>query len=54
MRRHHAYFLIALLLILAISVLPIWPHSANWGYIPSTAFGLIFLVVMMLLLLGRL
>ena len=54
MRRRHHYLLIALLLILAVSVLPIWPHSADWGYIPSTGFGLIFLVVMALLLLGRL
>jgi len=50
--RRHVYVLIALVVVLAVSVLPIWPHSAEWGYIPSTGFGLLFLVMMLLLLLG--
>ncbi len=49
MRRGHIYLLIVLL-ILAVSVLPIWPHSADWGYLPSTAFGVIFLIAMMVVL----
>ena len=54
MRRRHHYALLVLIVILAVSVLPIWPHSADWGYLPGTAFGLLFLVVMALLLGGTL
>ena len=52
MRRGHIVLFV--ILIVAISMLPIWPHSAGWGYIPSTAFGLLFLVVMIVVMLGRL
>jgi hypothetical protein len=45
--------LIVLVLILA-GVLPSWPHSRSWGYGPSGGVGLIVLVLVVLLLMGRL
>lgn len=39
------------LIITLIGVLPVWPHSRNWGYRPSGAVVLAILIVM--LLLGR-
>jgi hypothetical protein len=45
--------LIVLILVL-IGAFPAWPHSADWGYMPSGGLGLILLVVLILLLTGRL
>jgi len=45
--------LIALILFL-IGALPTWPHSRSWGYYPSGGAGLIVMILIVLLLLGRL
>lgn len=45
--------LLVVLILLLIGVLPTWPHSANWGYYPSGGVGLVLLVLIILLLLGR-
>ena len=42
------------LILFLVGALPTWPHSANWGYVPSGGVGLILIVVVVLLLLGRL
>jgi hypothetical protein len=44
--------LIALVLLL-IGALPAWPHSKGWGYYPSGGLGLVLVVLVVLLLLGR-
>lgn len=46
--------LVIVLLLLLVGALPTWPHSASWGYGPSGALGLVFIVVLVLLLTGRL
>jgi len=47
--------LILILLVLAlIGALPTWPHSRNWGYMPSGVTGLVVLILLVLLLTGRL
>ncbi|MFL6691711.1 MAG: DUF3309 family protein [Ramlibacter sp.] len=46
--------LIVVLVLLLIGVLPTWPHSRSWGYYPSGGLGLILLVLLVLLLMGRL
>jgi len=33
--------------------LPTWRHSTNWGYGPSGGLGLILIVVLILVLMGR-
>ena len=45
--------LVLILLILLIFGLPQWPHSREWGYAPSGGIGLILLIVLILVLLGR-
>lgn len=45
--------LLILLVILLLAVMPSWPYSRGWGYYPSGGLGLILLIVIVLLLLGR-
>jgi hypothetical protein len=45
--------LIIILVIVFAGALPTWPHSRSWGYYPSSGLGLILLVLIVLLLLGR-
>jgi hypothetical protein len=45
--------LIVILVLFLVGALPTWPHSANWGYVPSGGLGLILVIVLILLLLGR-
>jgi hypothetical protein len=44
---------IVLLVLLLLGALPTWPYSGGWGYYPSGGLGLVLLVVIVLLLLGR-
>ena len=37
-----------------IGALPSWPHSRSWGYAPSGGLGLIAVIIIVLLLMGRL
>ena len=45
--------LIIILSILLVGTLPTWGHSKNWGPYPSGGIGLVLLIVLILLLLGR-
>jgi hypothetical protein len=45
--------LIVLLILALLGALPTWPHSRNWGYYPSGGLGLVFIVVLILVLIGR-
>lgn len=49
-------YLVLLIVLIALLVggLPLWPHSAGWGYYPSGAVGLVVIVLVVLLLAGRL
>jgi hypothetical protein len=42
-----------ILILLLLGVVPTWPHSRGWGYAPSGGVGLVLLVVLVLMLLGR-
>jgi hypothetical protein len=46
--------LIVILVLALIGGLPSWPHSRSWGYGPSGGIGLILVILLVLLLLGRL
>lgn len=46
--------LLILLIVLLIGALPAWPYSSGWGYYPSGGLGLVVLILVVLLLLGRL
>jgi hypothetical protein len=43
-----------ILIVLVLAVLPSWPYSRGWGYYPSGGLGLVLLIVLILLLMGRL
>jgi hypothetical protein len=45
--------LLVILILLLVGALPTWPHSANWGYFPSSGLGLALLVLVILLVTGR-
>jgi hypothetical protein len=45
--------LIIILLLALLGVFPTWPHSANWGYAPSGGLGVVLLIVVVLLVMGR-
>lgn len=46
--------LIILLILLLLGSVPRWPYSKNWGYSPSGLLGVVLLVVIVLVLVGRL
>lgn len=45
--------LVIILIILLLGALPTWPYSGGWGYYPSGGLGLVLLIVIVLLLMGR-
>jgi len=45
--------LIVLLVLVFLGALPAWPHSRNWGYMPSGGLGLVAVILIILLLTGR-
>ncbi|HTW21963.1 MAG TPA: DUF3309 family protein [Candidatus Baltobacteraceae bacterium] len=49
------FLILAIVLILAlIGSVPAWPYSRGWGYYPSGGLGLVLLILLVLLVLGRL
>ena len=46
--------LFVILVLILLGVVPVWPHSRQWGYYPSSVLGLVLLVLIILMLLGRL
>lgn len=46
--------IVVILLILIFGAIPTWPYSAGWGYYPSGGLGLILVVLLILILIGRL
>ena len=45
--------LLVVLLLMLIGALPSWPHSRGWGYYPSSGLGVVVVVLVVLLLMGR-
>jgi len=46
--------LIVFLVLALVGALPRWSHSRNWGYFPAGGLGLVLLIALVLLVLGRL
>jgi hypothetical protein len=46
--------LLVILILALIGALPTWPYSSGWGYYPSSGLGLVVVILVVLLLLGRL
>ena len=45
--------LLIIIIVLLIGALPTWPYRTGWGYYPSGGLGLIFIILLILLLMGR-
>jgi len=45
--------LIVFLVLALFSALPRWSHSRDWGYAPTGGVGVVLLIVVILLALGR-
>ena len=46
--------LLIVLILMVIGTLPTWSHSRSWGYGPSGGLGLIGLILIVLVVMGRL
>lgn len=45
--------LIVILILALVGALPRWGHSRGWGYAPTGGIGLVLMIVVVLLVLGR-
>ncbi|MCH7371340.1 MULTISPECIES: DUF3309 family protein [Aeromonas] len=45
--------LLIVLVLLLIGAIPSWPHSRSWGYTPSGLIGLVLIIMLILVLLGK-
>jgi hypothetical protein len=45
--------LLIVFILMLVGVFPSWPHSRGWGYGPSGGVGLVVLIIVILLLMGR-
>jgi uncharacterized protein DUF3309 len=45
--------LIIVLFLLLLGALPTWPYSTGWGYYPSGGLGLLLIILVVMLLVGR-
>jgi hypothetical protein len=45
--------LLVILILALVGALPTWGHSKNWGYGPSGGLGLVLVILLVLLLMGR-
>lgn len=45
--------LLIVLILMLIGAIPTWPHSRAWGYGPSGGLGLVVIILIVLLVMGR-
>jgi hypothetical protein len=45
--------LLIVLVLILLGVIPTWPHSRGWGYGPSGLIGIVLIIFLALLLMGR-
>ena len=45
--------LLIILILLLLGAIPAWPYSRNWGYFPAGGLGLVLVILLVLMLLGR-
>jgi hypothetical protein len=45
--------LIILLILFLLGALPTWGHSRNWGYGPSGGLGVVVIILIILVVMGR-
>ncbi|MEO7324505.1 MAG: DUF3309 family protein [Dokdonella sp.] len=45
--------ILLVLIVLLLVGLPTWPYSRGWGYYPTGGVGLLIVIILVLLLLGK-
>jgi len=45
--------LLIVLILLLIGAIPTWPYSRGWGYYPSGGLGVVLVIIIVLLAMGR-
>jgi hypothetical protein len=45
--------LLIVLVLLIVGAVPAWPYSRGWGYYPSGGLGLVLVILLILVLMGR-
>ena len=45
--------LLIVLVLMLIGAIPSWPHSRSWGYGPSGGLGIVVVILIVLLVMGR-
>jgi hypothetical protein len=45
--------LLIILILMLIGAFPAWPHSKGWGYAPTGGLGLVVVILLILVLLGK-
>lgn len=45
--------LLIVIVLLVLGALPTWPYSRSWGYYPGAILGIIFVIILILVLMGR-
>ena len=45
--------LLIILILILIGVLPTWSHSSKWGYGPSGGLGLLVVILIVLVVMGK-
>jgi hypothetical protein len=45
--------LLIILVLALVGVLPSWPHSKSWGYGPTGGLGLVVVILLILVVLGK-
>jgi hypothetical protein len=46
--------LLIVLVLALLGVIPTWPHSKSWGYGPSGVVGLLVVILVVMLVMGKL
>ena len=45
--------LLIVLIVILIGAIPTWPYSGGWGYYPSGIVGVLLVILIILMLMGR-
>ena len=45
--------LLIIVILMLVGAFPSWPHSRSWGYYPSGGLGLVLVILIILLVMGK-
>ena len=45
--------LLVVVILMLIGAIPTWPHSRGWGYGPTGGLGLVLVILVVLVLMGK-